>query len=118
MTRLAARRAFHIFLWCVDMARHHMPRRMDHWWSMSTPENCAMSKMPMAFAAIAISALVALPATAGAVERTPDGARNVERSVVRHKVRHVRHVAPRGYDEDYRESYGYASDPWFGAGTY
>src|SRR5438552_13773938 len=97
MTRPAARRAFHIVLWCVFTARHHMPRRVDHWWSMSTPENCAMSKLPIAFAAIAISALAALPATAGAVERNADGVRNIERSVVRHKVRHVRHVAPRVY---------------------
>src|SRR5882724_12961887 len=101
MTRLAAWWAFHIFLWCALTARHHMPRRMDHWWSMSTPENCAMSKMPMAFAAIAISALAALPATAGAVERNADGARNIQRSTVRQQVRHVRHVAPRGYDESY-----------------
>ena len=97
-----------------------MRRRMDRWWSMATPENCAMSKMPIAFAAIVISALTALPATAGAVEQSADGIRNVERGAVRqqHKVRHVRHVAPRSYDEGYRESYGYVYEPAFGSGTY
>ena len=83
-----------------------------------------MSKMPIAFAAIAISALAALPATAGAVEQSADGIRNVERSAVRqqHKVRHVRQVArplaPRVTDEGYRESYGYATEPQYGTGTY
>ena len=76
----------------------------------------------MAFAVIAVSALAALPVTAGAVERSADGVRNVERSAVRHKVRHVRqvvrHVAPRVTNEGYRESYGYAPQPWFGTGTY
>src|SRR5215216_4351507 len=86
---------------------------------MSTPENCAMSKMPTAFAAIAISALAALPATAGTVERSADGVRNVERSTVRqHKVRHVRHLAPRVSDEDYRQSYGYVYEPQSSTGTY
>lgn len=75
-----------------------------------------MSKMPIAFAAIALSALAALPATAGAVERNADGVRNVERSVVRHKVRHVRAVAPRAYDEGYRDSFAY--QPQFTTGTY
>ena len=77
-----------------------------------------MSKMPIAFAAIAISALIALPVAAGAVEQNADGVRNVERSAVRHKVRHVRHVAPRGYDESYRESYGYVYEPSYSPGTY
>ena len=43
--------------------------------------------------------------------------RNVERGVVRHKVRHVRNIAPRAYGEGYRESYGYAYEPWT-TGTY
>jgi len=77
-----------------------------------------MSKMPIAFAAIAITALAALPVTAGAVEQNADGARNIERSVVRHKVRHVRHVAPRAYDESYRQSYGYVYEPSYSPGTY
>jgi hypothetical protein len=75
-----------------------------------------MSKMPIAFAVIAVSALAALPVTAGAVERNADGVRSVERSTVRHKVR--RHAAPRAYNEGYRESYGYATEPQFSTGTY
>ena len=75
-----------------------------------------MSKTPIGFAAIAVSALAALPVTAGAVERNADGVRNVERSVARPKVRHVRHTAPRVYGEDYRESYGY--EPSYSTGTY
>ena len=77
-----------------------------------------MSKMPAILAAIAISALAAIPATAGAVEQNADGVRNVERSVVRHKVRHVRNTAPRVYDESYRESYGSAYEPDATIGTY
>jgi hypothetical protein len=78
-----------------------------------------MSKMPIAFAAIAVSALAALPVTAGAVERNADGVRNVERTAVRqHKQRHVRHLAPRVTNEDYRESYGYVPEPQFSTGTY
>lgn len=77
-----------------------------------------MSKLPIAFAAIALSALAALPATAGAVEQNSDGVRNVERSVSHHKMRHARYTAPRAYDEGYRESYGYAYQPWGGTGTY
>jgi hypothetical protein len=77
-----------------------------------------MSKMPAILAAISIAALAALPATAGAVEQSAYGVRNVERSVVRHKARHVRNIAPRGYDEGYRESYGYAYEPWGATGTY
>jgi hypothetical protein len=77
-----------------------------------------MSKMPGVLAAVAISALVAIPATAGAVEQSADGVRNVERSVVRHQVRHVRNITPRAYNEGYRESYGYAYEPWGTTGTY
>lgn len=76
-----------------------------------------MSKMPAVSAAIAISALAALPATAGAVEQSADGVRNVGRSLVRHKVRHVRNIAPRVYDEGYRESYRHTYEPWT-TGTY
>ncbi|WP_157100011.1 hypothetical protein [Rhodoplanes sp. Z2-YC6860] len=76
-----------------------------------------MSKVPAVLAAIAISALAAIPVTAGAVEQNADGVRNVERSMVRHKVRHVRNTAPRAYGEGYRESYGYADEPW-STGTY
>ncbi len=74
-----------------------------------------MSKMPIALAAITLSALAALPATAGAVERNADGVRNVERSTVRHKVRHV---TPRVADQGYRESFGYAYEPQYSTGTY
>jgi hypothetical protein len=76
-----------------------------------------MSKVPAVLAAIAISALAAVPVTAGAVEQGVDGVRNVERSVVRHKVRHVRNTALPAYDEGYRQSYGYAYEPW-STGTY
>ncbi len=78
-----------------------------------------MYKVLTICAAVAVTALIALPGQAGAGERRADGARNTDQIEVSSARRHRRYNSTRRYygrryySQPYYQSYGYAPAPYY-----